>query len=234
MTRLFGLALAGASVLALAACDRAHHRGHGDGGPPMKAAARLDCPDTEGSLTRKAAAPDGRSCDYSGPNGAVVSLSLNAMTGRDADAVLNPLGRDLRAELPSQPGARASADKAARRDKDDEKVDIDLPGVRIRANGDHASVDAGPKDGVGGVHINADDSGAEVHVDDRSAAGVRKLMILSADKPGPNGYALAGYEAHGPVDGPLVVAAVRAKSHTNDHDALMHDVDQLVKRSAGG
>jgi hypothetical protein len=228
----FGLALAGASVLALAACDR-HPRHHRDGSDsaPMTAASRLDCPDTQGALTRKATAADGRSCDYDGPDGAVVALSLNAMTGKDADAVLDPLGHDLRAELPStSPSGAAKAGS----NKDDEKVDIDLPGVHIHAKGDRASVDAGPNDGKSGVHVNANDSGAEVHVDDRSNAGVRKLMILAADKPGPHGYTVAGYEAHGPANGPLVVATIRARDHGQGHDALMHDVDQLVKLNAGG
>lgn len=237
------LALAGASVLTLTACERAAHRrgaeGGAEGGAPMKALARLDCPDTQGGLTRKAASADGRSCDYMGADGAVVALSLNALNSREPDAVLEPLGAELRAELPAPSAslaAKAGSDEQDKqhRNEKDEKVDIDLPGVHIHANGDHASVDAGPHDGKSGVRVNADDNGAEVHVDDRSGSGIRKLMILSADRPGPHGYAVAGYEAHGPAGGPLVVAAIRARDHDHNHDALMRDVDELIKRNAGG
>ncbi|MGA0600776.1 hypothetical protein ACO2Q3_08735 [Caulobacter sp. KR2-114] len=226
-----GVALAGVSSLALAACGQSGAHISGDSHGPMKAVSRLDCPDAQGSLSRKAAAADGRSCDYAGPDGAVVALTLADMTGKDADAVLDPLGRDLRAELPKAPPTPATPDRP--KDKENEKVDIDLPGVHIHANGDHATVDAGPADGgKNGVRVNANDNGAEVHVDDRSGSGVRKLMVLTADKPGPHGYSVAAYDARGPASGPLVVAAVRAKDH--DHDALMHDVGELVRRNVGG
>jgi len=224
--------MAGAAALTLAACGRADIRRDDGGDGPMKAVARLDCPDAQGGLTRKAAAADGRSCDYAGADGAVIALTLNPMNGRDADAVLDPMGRDLRAELPTTPASRA-ADAGAQTGKNgDEKVDIDLPGVHIHANGDRASVDAGPPDGKGGVRVNANDNGAEVRVEDKSGSGVRKLLILTADKPGPHGYTVAGYDARGPAGGPLVVAAVRARDH--NHDALMHDVSQLVARNTKG
>lgn len=223
-TRL-GLALAGMSVLALGACGRAPR--HDD--RPMKAVSRLDCPQTQGGLTRQSAAADGRACAYAGPNGATVALTLNAMTGADANPVLDPLSHDLHGELPaaSDAPAASAADKGR-----NEKVNIDLPGVHIRADGDHASVDAGPADGKGGVRVNASDAGAEVHVDDRSDAGVHKLLILANDKAGPHGYRMAAYDARGPLGGPLVVAAVRAKD--KEPDGLMHDASELVKRNTGG
>jgi hypothetical protein len=231
----FSLGVLGVSALALAACDpprprHDHGWGHHDSHEALKVITRLDCPDEQGDLTRKAAAADGKSCDYAGEDGAVVSLQLAALNGNDAGPVLDPLGDQLRAELPTLP-ATPTPPGSGKSGKDD-KVDIDLPGVHIHADGDKASVDAGGDSGHGGVRVNADDHGAEVHIEDQNGPGVRKMMILTSDTPGPHGYQVVAYEARGPVGGPIVVATVKAKDH--DHDDLMRDVRDLVRHNVGG
>ena len=232
MRSALSLGVLGVSALALAACNPPHPR-HGDGWgrhdrhEPLKVITRLDCPEDQGDLTRKAAAADGRSCDYVGEDGAVVSLQLTALTGSDAGPVLDPLAEQLRAELPTLP-ATPDAPKTGK----DDKVDIDLPGVHIHADGDRASVDAGGDSGRGGVRVNADDHGAEVRIEDQNGPGVRKMMILTSDSPGPHGYQVVAYDARGPVGGPIVIATVKARDH--DHDDLMRDVRDLVRHNVGG
>jgi len=95
------LTVAGASLL-LTACYppfRHHHR-------PYKAVTSLTCPQTQGELTRKDAAADGKTCDYAGPGGEVVTLQLIALTGADSQAAgRNPgRGRQGRRRQGRRPG----------------------------------------------------------------------------------------------------------------------------------
>jgi hypothetical protein len=235
------LSLIGVSALALAACNPPHPR-HGprhddndSDNSSLKVISKLDCPDEQGALTRKSAAADGRSCDYVGEDGAVVTLQLASLSNGGADAILDPLGKQLRAELPSTP-ATSPGDTAAAKSGDNDKVDIDLPGVHIHADGDKASINAGGWGHHGGVKVDADDHGAEVHVEDQGGPGIHKVMILTSDNPGPNGYQVVGYEARGPVGGPMVVASVKAKDNRDhdDQDDLLRDVRELLSLNVGG
>jgi len=136
---------------------------------------------------------------------------------------------------------------------DNDRVDIDLPGIHIHANGhdhgdnDHASIHI---DGAGadksaavvdkngraavaatkpGVAIDAGDNGAQISVNE-PGSGVRQSFILASDSPGPNGYRMVGYEARGPAGGPLVVASAKAKSDDN----LKDDMRDLLRLNVGG
>jgi hypothetical protein len=80
------LYLVAASALALtaAAC-----------GPKVPAArAALDCPPTQGDLTRTSASPDGKACTYTNGGGAEVTLQLVNVTG-SADATLAAIETNL-------------------------------------------------------------------------------------------------------------------------------------------
>ena len=123
----------------------------------------LQCPDTQGVLTRKGLAPNGAvSCVYGGPKGAEVVLHLVKLDGRTAAEALQDFERQMTASLP-EAGARFGAE-AARADRqaaaaDQDAADADAqaaandaqdsaqdeasvraPGVDIRAKGDDASV----------------------------------------------------------------------------------------------
>ena len=242
------------AALALSACDvpRPHARA------PLRAVSSLDCPDTQGELTRKSAAADGKSCIYATESGDQVTLRLVSLPGGDAQAALAPIETQLKAEVPSvvttaasgsAGGASAGADGAP--DKD--RVDINLPGLHIHAHGDgHADIDtAGVHvhahdngdhggdhadvriDGLGskGVTVDANGAGAQIHVDE-GGSGVRARYILAGETPGPHGYKVAGYDARGPAGGPIVVAEILAKS--DDHDDLDHDARELLRRNVGG
>ncbi|MGI9168967.1 MAG: hypothetical protein ACR2FH_02155, partial [Caulobacteraceae bacterium] len=61
-------------------------------------------------------------------------------------------------------------------------------------------------------------------------SGIRRSFILASDNPGPGGYKTVGYEARGPVGGPLVVASAKAKSDDN----LKDDMRDLLRLNVGG
>ncbi len=124
---------------------------------------------------------------------------------------------------------------------------VRLPGMSIDAKGDKASVriggfhiDASDSDGSarvrssGGdgdsVSVNARDDTAEV----RTSAGgeaTRASWVLTDNRAGASGWQLVGYEARGPVGGPLVVATVRSRD--NNRDRAFNDARELVTLNVG-
>jgi hypothetical protein len=257
MTRLLLIATVAVAALGLTACDRDAYRAKRDAEWAAKHApktiAKLDCPQTQGQLTLVSAAPDGQSCAYTGKQ-SEVTLKLVALNGADAKSVLDPLEAELRALIPTKPGAVTSSTN----DKD--SVDIDLPGVKIKAGDKGANISV-----AGGPTINADDGGAEIKVRDnvdgdedaqvgvkaddkdvsiktgprkwrhRQKAGVRSLFILATDAPA-SPYKVVGYDARGPKAGPLAIAIVKAKGDKDgdDDDDIFDDAKALVKHNVGG
>lgn len=124
---------------------------------------------------------------------------------------------------------------------------VRLPGMRIETRGDKASVR------IGGFHIDADESdgsarvsggggdGETVSINARNdvaeirASGARgatrSSWILTDSRPSDVGWRLVGYEARGPVGGPLVVATVRSRD-TNRNRAF-EDAKDLVAVNVG-
>ena len=230
------LALAGGATtaLALVACNPPHPRHHSwawGEDSAMKTIAKLECPDEEGDLTRKSQAADGKACVYTTDDGTTVTLQLLALTGGSAEVALAPIEADLKSELPPEP---------TNPDHDKGQVDINLPGVHIHADGKdavggkgehgHASVRLGLGEGAPKLQVNAQDHGAEIHVD-QSLHGIKLSVIHASDVAGPHGYRLVGYEARGPSAGPVVVAVVKSK--TGDHDAFHDSVRTLLENNIG-
>ncbi len=252
MTRLLLIATVAVSALALTACDRDAYRAKRDAEwtarHTPKTIAKLDCPKDQGQLTLVSAAPDGLSCNYTGKD-AEVTLRLVALNGADAKSVLDPIEAELRALVPVKPGAKVSSDNGQ------DNVNIDLPGVRIKAGDQGANISV-----AGGPVINADNAGAEIKVSEdgdedaevgikaddkdvsvktgkgkwrhRPKAGVRSLFILATDNPA-SPYHSVGYDARGPKTGPLAVAIVKSKA-TKDSDDIFDDAKALVKHNVGG
>jgi hypothetical protein len=128
-----------------------------------------------------------------------------------------------------------------------EDASVRLPGVRIDTNGDKASVR------IGSLHIDADDSegaaritGTSPNGDDvtinaqddaaeiRASAGgeaTRTSWILTDNRASESGWRVVGYEARGPVGGPLVVATVRSRDR--NHERALEDARDLVALNAG-
>ncbi len=238
----FTAAGVGGAALALAACTPPHPHRHTEAA--LRAIATLDCPATQGDLSRRSAAADGKSCLYGDDQGGEVTLQLIDLAGQDPTAALAPLEAQLKAEMPAVTAAKAAAG-APGTDKD--RVDIDLPGIHIHANGNDdatvqiagaagKAVSVSDRDGHSrvtvakpGVSVFAHDNGAEVRVEE-PGSGIRRSFILASDDPGPNGYKAVGYEARGPAGGPLVVAAAKAKSDDN----LKDDMRDLLRLNVGG
>ena len=284
------IVLLGASALALTAA--------GCGGGPIKARAALDCPDTQGDLTRTGKAADGKSCTYVGEDGAEVTLQLVSVQG-GPDATLRAIETKLLAEAaaaapatPQRPapapgpaqaaesalnnaeaardaaavereakadsagaGAGAKSTKDAKvdvdidvngkdhgvvvSDGDNEKVRVDLPGIRVEA--DEASESARVR--IGPIHVDAGDGEATFRNGPRSVRlkgeqlsterrGLRATFIYTGDKL-PSGYRYVGYEAGGPKAGPLTVAVVKGRADGDDHGRIAEDVTRLVRKNGG-
>lgn len=178
------LYLVAASALALtaAAC-----------GPKVPAArAALDCPQTQGDLTRTSASPDGKACTYTNDGGAEVTLQLVNVTG-SPDATLAgiettllanrtaPVAEDAKdgtKEEPAKasPQAATDAEKAAKQAADDTKgVSVQ---VRIDPHGKSGVVteDGGTtRVNLPGIHVVANDN------DDTANVRVGPLTIDAGD-----------------------------------------------------
>jgi hypothetical protein len=153
--------LIAASAFALTGC----------GGAAIHATAKLDCPTTEGDLTRVSAAADGKSCVYKSSEGAEVTLQLVSVAG-DPQTTLATVERELLAEAPKAPptaGAAAQPESSSSAAADAARVEAearaDAGGL---AHGDEgemslASEDAGDESDttrvdLPGIHVVANDS----------------------------------------------------------------------------
>ncbi len=149
--------------------------------------------------------------------------------------------------------AAAEADRASVRapgvaiDANGDDATVRLPGMRIETRGDKASVR------IGGFHIDADDSdgsarisgsgedGESVSVNAREDAAeiravaggeaTRSSWILTDSRGSEAGWRVVGYEARGPVGGPLVVATVRSRDRNRER--AFEDAKDLVALNVG-
>lgn len=163
------LLAASALALPLAAC--------GPKVPPARAA--LDCPATQGDLTRTSVAPDGKTCTYATSSGAEVTLQLVSVEG-SVDATLAAIETNLlaarqkaepgAAELGTggEPAASASAatdaERAAREAAQDTKgVTVD---IKVGEDGSVESATGVTRVNLPGIQIVADDGedSAEVQI----------------------------------------------------------------------
>ena len=262
--------------------ERASDDGAGKG--VLKVVDALQCPQTQGSLTRKgSASAAGTVCSYVGPRGTEVSLHLVALDGASPAEALKAFEERLSDDLPQAlagleqaeaerdavraearadaAGVRADAaaeasasagDRASVRapgmaiDANGDDATVRLPGLHIETRGDQASVR------IGGFHIDADDGSGSVDIRGggdgdnvsirarndsaeirASAAGdaTRASWILTDNRPSAEGWRLVGYEARGPVGGPLVVATVRSRDR--ERGRAFEDAKDLVTLNVG-
>lgn len=154
-----------------------------DSGRVLKVVDALQCPQTQGVLTRKGSAQADGSCVYSGPRGAEVTLHLVRLDGRSSQDALKVFENRLTAALPAAMAevkaaedrsraetARADAEaaradaEAARADAEADRTSagdsahVSAPGVRIDAQGDKANVR------LPGMHIEADGDRANIRI----------------------------------------------------------------------
>lgn len=173
----------------------------------------------------------------------------------EADATLPPADTTGAAEDSGGVAAEAAAtgDRTSVRapgvaiETTGEDASVRLPGVSIDTHGDKASVR------IGSFHIDADDSDGSARVsgsdpngdnvvinarDDATeirahAAGeaTRTSWIMTDNRSSESGWRVVGYEARGPVGGPLVVATVRSRD--SDRERAFEDARALVTLNAG-
>jgi hypothetical protein len=264
--------------------ERTSQDGAGKG--VLKVVDALQCPQTQGALTRKGSATAGGTvCSYVGPRGTEVSLHLVALDGGSPAAALKAFEERLSGDLPhavagleqaaaeaerdaaraeAQAGeaaarAEAAADAAASSgerasvrapgvaiDAAGDDATVRLPGLQIETRGDQASVRIGgfhidADDGSGSVDIQGGEDGDNVSIRARndsaeiraSAAGeaTRASWILTDNRPSAEGWRLVGYEARGPVGGPIVVATVRSRDR--ERGRAFEDAKDLVTLNVG-
>ena len=119
----------------------------------------------------------------------------------------------------------------------DERTQVDLPGLHIKADGDKADVHVGP------IHIDADGDNSTATIKmyrdvrlrgealSRVKRGMRATFIYAGDDLS-GGYKYLGYEASGPKTGPITVAIVKSTSESR-HTDMYDDVKKLVRRNGG-
>ena len=105
----------------------------------LKVVDALQCPQTQGVLTRKGSArADGATCVYSGPRGSEVTLHLVSLNGGSARDALKAFEDRLSADLPEALAeARANEDRARA-----EAVRAEADAARAEAEAERAGADA--------------------------------------------------------------------------------------------
>jgi hypothetical protein len=213
-------------------------------GTPLKSIAALDCPASQGALTRIARAVDGRSCDYQGADGETVRLRLVSLDGRSAADAMAPTKAEMHALVPIYNKPVPAVD----RNETGDRADIDLPffhvhavgehadvrifGVKVHSEGKNADVDVGHGHKHTVVHAGAD--GAEVLAEDIGRSNASMVYVLAADRRAASGFWTVGYVAKGPAKGPLVVGEFRSIHKHNGHDVgdgEHNDIGRLIDRN---
>lgn len=250
MRRLLFISAVGAAGAMLAGCmpavDYSGFETSSVGAKPLAVARALDCPETQGALTRTDQAADGASCLYAGPDEEVVRLSLVAVAKDGPAEALEPLRAALHRELPIRTPHVRPVDR-----NEPEQTRIDLPFFHVHAAGDHAEVrmfgikvhsegkDADVDLSRGSKHtiVHAGRDGAEVVVEDVGRVNAELVYVLAANRDGaPAAEPAVGYVAKGPVKGPLVVAEFHAHhgSRVGEHHPGGDDIGKLIDRNLKG
>ena len=247
----------GACVLTLAGCEKRDASVSVVSASP-KPIAQLKCPDKQGQLHKVAQAMNGQGCDYSDNHGQDVSISLIGLDGSPADAVLSGVENSLfalmpAADMPPPPPARPTPPEPPHAKA---PAPVVLPGIKVKTEHGKTEVEIGglsihtqDKDGgvrievsgakgsmpllhsdQGTVNVNANDDTAVIRMHD-TGEGIRRSLIIASEKPGPTGYRLVGYEARGPIGGPLVVATIKGKS--KHERQVFKDLKALVSLNSG-
>lgn len=225
--------------------------------PSPKPISKLTCPDKQGALRKTGQTPDGLSCDYSDNKGQTVNLKLMPVGAQSAETVLTDVEKALFALVPSAdlPPTPPTSPEPPEPPHTGETTNIAVPGLKVTAENGRTNVQIGnlsiqtdddnnqvkveaakgshpplPHSDQGAVSVNAKDDTAVIRMRD-SGEGIRRSLIIASEKPGPEGYRLVGYEARGPVGGPLVVATIKGKG--KHERQVFKDLKALVSRNSG-
>lgn len=111
---------------------------------------------------------------------------------------------------------------------DGEKASVRFGGLSINADDDTKTVDISSEDET--VSVRAHDDAAEIRTRAPGEA-TRTTYLLTDSTPADEGWRLVGYEARGPVGGPIVIATVHAKDR--DSDGVFDAAKELVTLNVG-
>lgn len=191
-----------------------------------------DMPHTTAELRASADAARARSAaDEAGVQADIAAVAADA-AAVDADA------------------AAAAADSAHVRapgvavDAEGDHARVRLPGMSVDADGDKAHVRIGgfsisADDSTETVDISSSDESVSVQAHDDAAEirtrapgeATRRTYLLTDSRPADEGWRLVGFEARGPVGGPIVIATVRARDR--DSDGVFDSAKDLVTLNVG-
>jgi hypothetical protein len=223
-----------------------------------KPISQLKCPAKQGRLRKLAQASTGQSCDYADNKGQYVALRLMPIGNQSADMALSEIEKGLFALVPSAdlPPTPPTKPKPPETPHAKPPSHVVLPGIKLEAEDGKAlvqigglSIQAQDKDGgvriatssakgpvpllhseQGTVNVNASGETAVIRMSDKGE-GIRRSLIIACENPGPAGFRVVGYEARGPVGGPLVVATIKGKS--KHERQVFKDLKALVALNSG-
>lgn len=178
------------------------------------------------------------SADAAKARAAADTAALKADTARveaeDARTAANAVSGDHATIVAPGVSVDAQGDRAV----------VRLPGMSVDSDGDKASVR------IGGLSISADSAGERVDIqsaDERVSVqahddaaeirtrapgdAIRTTYMLTDSRPADAGWRLVGYEARGPMGGPIVIATVHGKDR--DSDAVFDAAKALVTLNVG-
>ena len=212
-------------------------------GEPIRAISELNCPEHQGNLTRTETAANGLSCRYAGPRGAEVTLQLVTLQdGQSPSDLLAPFEESLRRLMPHTV-ERAGDSPLVSVQSGGDSTRVRLPGISVDEGDGRSSVrigpihiegdasDSGSERGGVSVSVNANDNAAEVRARSEHE-GLRATYVLTDEQASEEGWHLVGYEARGPVEGPIVIAIVHSKDR--DEDVVFDAAKDLVSLNVGG
>ncbi len=255
---IFAIAVS-ACVLALAGCGK--RPDSAPASPVAfspKPISQLKCPAKQGGLSKLAQARNGQACDYADNKGQEVSLRLMPIGNQSADLALSEVEKGLFALVPSAdlPPTPPSTPKPPETPHAKPPAPVVLSGIKLETEHGKTLVQIGglsiqtqDKDGgvriaasgakgpvpllhseQGTVNVNASGETAVIRMRDRGE-GIRRSLIIACENPGPAGYRVVGYEARGPIGGPLVVATIKGKS--KHERQVFKDLKALVSLNSG-
>ena len=223
-----------------------------------KPISQLNCPDRQGRLRRVAQARDGQGCDYSDNHGQDVSLRLIAIGNSPAETVLLGVENSLFALMPAadMPAIPPAQPKSPEPPHAKAPAPLVLPGIKVKTEhgktlvqigglsihtddkDDSVRIEASSAAGTmpllhseqGSVSVNARADTAVIRMHDRGE-GIRRSLIIACENPGPAGFRVVGYEARGPMGGPLVIATIKGKS--KHERQVFKDLKALVALNSG-
>ncbi len=199
-----------ALALMTAACDNAGtvritSTSSGKEAGVLKVVDALQCPQTQGVLTRKGSAQaDGTTCVYSGPRGSEVTLHLVSLNGGSVQDALKKFEDRLSADLPEALAeARANEDRAraeaARAEADAARAEAEAERAGAEAERAAAKAEAAADSAADSAHISAPGMRIDAHGDkatvrlpgmhidadgDRANIRIGGLTIRTDDKNG--------------------------------------------------